>query len=71
MPEQYSTLMILGTPVQIDWNTFTGGSSLFIPCVDRARAQRVMEAEAYTHGACVLCKHVIENGVYGLRVWRD
>lgn len=63
-------MKILGLPLLIEWNKFKPGTSFFVPCVDRKLTQRFVETEAKRLKVDVVCKQVIEKGVYGLRVWR-
>lgn len=61
----------LNQPIVIEWHKFRPGTSFFIPCIDRSRVQRAVLKEAFKLRIDdVICKQVIENGVYGLRVWR-
>lgn len=57
------------TPL-IEWNKFHPGTSFFIPCVYRSKMEKFVLAEAQRIKVQVLCKRVIERGMYGLRVWR-
>lgn len=63
-------MKIHNLPVLIQWHKFVPGSSFFIPCIDRRDMKRQVLQEARRLRVEVLCKEVIENGVYGLRVWR-
>lgn len=54
----------------IEWHKFVPGSSFFIPCVDRRGARAAILQEAKRIKVRVVCKNVVENGLYGLRVWR-
>ena len=54
----------------IEWSKFHPDTSFFIPCVHRLKMERFILAEAERIKVEVLCKRVIERGVYGLRVWR-
>lgn len=55
---------------RIEWNKFHPGTSFFIPCVHRMKMEKFILAEAQRIKVPVLCKRVIEHGLYGLRVWR-
>ena len=57
-------------PITIQWNKFKPGSSFFIPCIDRGKMERYVRKEAKRIKVDIICKQVIENKVYGLRVWR-
>lgn len=61
---------VMGLPVLIEWGKFQPGASFFIPCIDRRAAQRFITREAERMRLNVVCKQVVENGKYGLRVWR-
>ena len=43
---------------------------MFIPCLDRKEVERFITQEAARLRLNVVCKQVVENKVYGLRVWR-
>jgi len=56
----------------IEWTKFQPGTSFFVPCLNRAQVQRYILKEVQRLKIeRVVCKQVIENHVYGLRVWRD
>ena len=61
---------VMGLPLVIEWAKFKPGTSFFIPCVDRKAVERFVKSEVVRHHLSVVCKQVVENGVYGLRVWR-
>jgi hypothetical protein len=61
---------VLGLPILIEWEKFQPGTSFFIPCLDRRAMERFITREVVRHHLNVVCKQVVENGVYGLRVWR-
>lgn len=63
-------MRLYNTPILIQWDRFKPGSSFFIPCIDRREIERYVRKEAERIKVDVICKQVIENGVYGLRVWR-
>jgi hypothetical protein len=44
--------------------------SVFIPCLDRKAHGKALEKEATRLGFKVVYKPVVENGRYGLRLWR-
>jgi len=64
-------MRILNIPLLIKWDKFKPGTSFFVPCIDRKLTQRFVEEEAKRLKFNIICKQVIEKGVYGLRVWRD
>lgn len=57
-------------PITIQWHKFKPGSSFFIPCIDRGRVERYVRKEAKRIKVEIICKQVVENRIYGLRVWR-
>lgn len=63
-------MRIQNLAILIQWNKFAPGTSFFIPCIDRAAMERFILREAQRLEVDVVCKQVIENGKYGLRVWR-
>jgi len=63
-------MKIYNLPVLVEWNKFQPGSSFFIPCLDRKEMEKQVLKEAKRLDVNVMCKHVIENNMYGLRVWR-
>jgi hypothetical protein len=54
----------------IEWPKFQPGTSFFVPCIDRRQMSFFIRRQAKRIRVQILCKPVIENGVYGLRVWR-
>lgn len=63
-------MRILNLPILIRWDKFAPGTSFFIPCIDRGGMERLVRHEARRLEVEITCKQVIENGRYGLRVWR-
>ena len=63
-------LTILNLTILIPWTEIEPSRSVFVPCLDRAYHERVLLWEAEKQGYKVVCKHVVENGKYGLRLWR-
>jgi len=61
---------VLGLPLLIEWEKFHPGTSMFIPCLDRRAMERFITRELARHRLNAVCKQVVEDGVYGLRVWR-
>lgn len=60
----------MNVPLLIQWKKFKPETSFFVPCIDRALTERFIQTEARRLGLTVICKHVIEKGKYGVRVWR-
>ena len=65
------SMKILGTPLLIEWHKFKPGTSFFVPCLDRRSVQVFVLREARRLKLDVTCRYVIENNVYGVRVWRN
>lgn len=63
------TLKLLGNKVKIDWISFKPNTSLFIPCINRKSIERNVKAICDKKGIEVITRKVIENRVYGVRVW--
>ena len=63
-------LKILGLPIRIEWDKFLPGTSFFIPCLDRKAVEEFVMNESYRRRHRIICKQVVEKGVYGLRCWR-
>jgi len=63
-------LEILKLIVLIPWTKLEPGMSVFIPCLDRSKHKQTLLLEAQRIGFRVVCKHVVENGIIGLRMWR-
>jgi len=63
-------LKLMNVPLLIQWEKFKPETSFFVPCIDRALTERFIQTEARRLGLTVICKHVIEKGKYGVRVWR-
>lgn len=63
-------MQVMGLPLLIEWEKFHPGTSFFIPCIDRRAVQRFVMQEARRLRIPVVCKQVVENRIYGLRVWR-
>jgi hypothetical protein len=63
-------LHLLNLSIWIDWAKFKQGTSFFVPCLDRSEVEKFVREEAERLRIQVVCKHVVERGRYGLRVWR-
>ena len=63
-------MQVMGLPILIEWAKFQPGTSMFIPCIDRRPVEKFILQETSRLKLNVVCKQVIENNVYGLRVWR-
>jgi hypothetical protein len=59
-----------GVRIVVDWDKFKPGASVFIPCINTAKA-----IEHLTRAARITRKDIeqrvrVEDGKYGVRVWR-
>jgi hypothetical protein len=63
-------LKILNQIFLIPWKRLEPEQSIFIPCLDRKAHEKGLLEEAERLGIEVKCKQVVENGKYGLRLWR-
>ena len=63
-------LEIEGVQVQIEWHKFKLGSSFFLPCIAHERMIRAITQRADDRGFRVKTIAHIENGMWGIRVWR-
>jgi hypothetical protein len=60
-----------GLRVVVDWEQFTPGMSFFLPCVNYKKAlDHIVEASKIPR-AELEYRVLIEDGKYGLRVWRN
>ena len=60
-----------GVNYQIDWPAFKPGSSIFIPAIDTESAIKAIPKESERLEFQFVHKVVIEEGVKGIRVWRQ
>ena len=64
-------MKLLDQTLLIRWDKFKPGTSFFIPCIDRYSMYMHIKREAKRLHIEVTQRYVIENGIYGLRVWRN
>jgi hypothetical protein len=63
-------MVVEGVSYQIDWRKFKRGTSIFIPCLDCAKARSDI-GEVLTRLEIKFVSRIsIEEGVQGLRIWR-
>jgi len=55
----------------IDWRTFKKGRSMFFPCLDIVGAKRSITDVCGRLKIKILIKVVIQDGIRGLRIWRQ
>ncbi len=63
-------LTVMKMTVSINWCAFKEGTSFFVPCIDRSPVVKYIRKEARIRKFKIVVKQVVENGVYGVRVWR-
>jgi len=63
-------LSVLGLPIEIQWSKFVPGTSMFIPCLNRVPVANFVTKKAKRLGFKLVVKFVVEQEIYGLRVWR-
>ena len=63
-------LEIEGVQVQIEWLKFRIGTSFFLPCIDHDRMTAGIVKRATSRGFRVKIIARVENGMWGIRVWR-
>jgi len=63
-------LKVMNLTILLPWKKLEPGQSFFIPCLDRKVHAKTLQKEADRLGISVVIKQVVENGKYGLRVWR-
>ena len=56
--------------IVIDWDAFTVGASMFIPCVDTSKAKEQVKKIALRKNYEILDKICVENNMLGIRFWR-
>ena len=59
-----------GIELDVDWDLFTIGSSVFIPCVNTIRASRQVKHITAKMNMLVQVTTREENEKWGIRVWR-
>ena len=59
-----------GVRIIIDWDKFISNSSIFIPCINTAKAIKEVREVAKLSPDEVRTHIRIENGKYGVRIWR-
>jgi len=63
-------LKVMNLTILLPWKKLKPGQSFFIPCLDRKAHAKTLQAEADRLGIKVILKQVVEDGRYGLRIWR-
>ena len=59
-----------GVRLVVDWDKFKPGTSIFIPCVNTNKAIDDLVAASGLNRKDIVKRVRIEDGKYGVRVWR-
>lgn len=59
-----------GVHIDIAWDRMRYNDSVFIPCINTARAKALVTEEGKRRGWRFLSVVTAENDLYGVRVWR-
>jgi hypothetical protein len=70
MTKPEKPLEIEGIQVQIEWRKFRIGTSFFLPCIAHGQVARGISQHAANRGFKIKIIPRIENGMWGIRVWR-
>jgi len=60
-----------GVKVHIEWHLLRPGTSFFIPALQTAQLARSVRKAALEKGIRLTHCTCIDNGMYGLRFWRE
>jgi hypothetical protein len=64
-------MIVEGVKYDINWRAFRKGRSIFLPCLDVRKAEEHVSTVCRRLRMKVLIKVVIQDGIRGLRVWRQ
>jgi len=59
-----------GVRIVVDWAKFAPGSSIFIPCINTSAAINQLTEVTNLTRSEIATRVRVENGLYGVRVWR-
>ena len=59
-----------GVKIIVNWDKMATGSSIFIPCINTEKAKNQLQKVAKAKKYEVSLKIHIENGMWGVRMWR-
>jgi len=59
-----------GLPIDVSWDTWQVGQSIFVPCLNTAKAIAQAEAVARRKGYTLVTRACIEDAHLGVRIWR-
>ena len=54
----------------VDWGKMAVGASVFVPCVDTDKAKAQVNKVAGIKGWTFEMRVRVENGMFGVRIWR-
>ena len=63
-------LVVEGVNYDIDWQEFSKGKSITIPCLDSKKARSAIKKQIEELEMQVIIKDIVEEDVRSLRVWR-
>lgn len=59
-----------GVRISVNWDNMVVGASIFIPCIDTETAAKQVST-IFSHKKWCFNKEIrVENGKFGLRIWR-
>ncbi len=69
---QLQTLLINvdGVKYRVNWDAFTNGRSVFIPCLKCAQLKKDVKQLARKLRYKIVMKVLVQDNVRGLRIWR-
>lgn len=59
-----------GVKITVQWDKLVVGASVFIPCINTEKARTQLKNIAKMKQYETIVKICIENGVWGVRMWR-
>ena len=65
------TILNEGVPVHIEWHLLKPGASFFIPAIQTSQLARAVRKAATAKGIKLTHKVCVDNGMYGVRFWRN
>jgi len=63
-------MQVEGVTYEVNWKAFKRGRSIFIPCLDPARAKQEVAVVLERLRIKTVSMVVIDTGIRGLRIWR-
>lgn len=64
-------MLVEGVKYEINWRAFRRGTSLFFPCLNPKAVRTQLIDVTRRLRIKILTKIVIEDGIRGLRIWRQ